>query len=53
VDSYELTDEDKKAGGNFEKFLYECAIGKINYNSLAKPTEESNSNGTESGEQPE
>jgi hypothetical protein len=46
VDSYELTEEDKKAGGNFEKFLYQTAIGKINENSLSKPTEENGDNGT-------
>ncbi|CAG8435202.1 5928_t:CDS:2 [Ambispora gerdemannii] len=37
VDSYELKDSDK---AKFDEFLYECAIGKINYNSLEKPTEE-------------
>jgi len=53
VDSYELTDEDKKAGGNFEKFLYECAIGKINYSSLKKPTEQENSNDNSEGQNPQ
>ncbi|CAG8701793.1 6914_t:CDS:2, partial [Ambispora leptoticha] len=46
VDNYELTEEDKKAGGNFEKFLYQTAIGKINESALTKPTEENGGNGT-------
>jgi len=43
VDSYELTEKDKKVGGNFEKFLYQTAIGKITESSLKKPTEQQES----------
>ncbi|CAJ0748907.1 23175_t:CDS:2 [Entrophospora sp. SA101] len=46
VDSYELTAEDKKAGGNFEKFLYQTAIGKITEALLTKPVSENNGTGT-------
>jgi len=52
VDEYKLTDEDKKAGGNFEKFLYECAIGKINYNSLEKPSEQESPNNNNETQNP-
>lgn len=42
VENYTLTEEDLKEGGKFQDFLYQCSIGKIDFNALEKPTEQDN-----------
>jgi hypothetical protein len=52
LETYTPTEEELKDGKDFDTFLYEVAIGKVNYNALAKPTDSSENPPSDNNDQP-